>query len=152
MVTDLQEYRLTKALQCGIACAVSPQHEDLGAAIVRCFGPDRADVILECVGAQATIDDAIANARKGTTIVVVGVFSGKPRADLGLVQDRELSLVGTLMYQKRDYERAIELVADGRLSLDPLVTHHVPFSEYLSAYELIEKAAGNSLKVMIVLD
>ena len=43
-------------------------------------------------------------------IVVVGVFGQKPPVDLGLVQDRELTLLGTLMYQKPDYERAIELV------------------------------------------
>lgn len=59
--------------------------------ILRAFGPDRADLILECVGVQDTITQAIECARKGTTIVVVGVFSKKPVVDLGLVQDRELS-------------------------------------------------------------
>lgn len=152
MITDLQEYRLQKALECGIDFAVNPKSEDLTAAIARDLGPDRADLILECVGAQGTIDDAIDNARKGTTIVVVGVFSERPRVDLGLVQDRELSLVGTLMYQKRDYELAIELVAGGKMCLDPMITHHVPFDEYLSAYETVEAAAGESIKVMVTLD
>jgi L-iditol 2-dehydrogenase len=72
--------------------------------------------------------------------------------DLGLVQDRELSLVGTLMYQKRDYERAIELVAGGKLCLDPMITHHFPFKEYLDAYKTIEEARGNIMKVMVTLD
>jgi L-iditol 2-dehydrogenase len=151
MVTDLQDYRLEKALACGIDFAINPTSEDLSAAIARDFGPDRADLILECVGAQETIDDAIDNARKGTTIVVVGVFGEKPRVDLGLVQDRELSLVGTLMYQKPDWGTAIELVAGGKMHLDPMVTHHVPFDEFLSAYELIEAARGESLKVMVTL-
>ena len=57
-------------------------------------------------------------ARKGSSIVVVGVFGKKPVVDLGLVQDRELSLIGTLMYQKSDYEKAIELVAKGRAILE----------------------------------
>ena len=77
--------------------------EDLGQAILNTFGPDKADLILECVGVQDTITQAIASARKGSSIIVVGVFGQKPLVDLGLVQDRELSLVGTLMYQKRDY-------------------------------------------------
>ena len=59
--------------------------------------------------------------------MVVGVFGKKPVVDLGLVQDRELSLLGTLMYQKKDYERAIELVAAGA-ALDPMVTAAFPFS------------------------
>ena len=40
--------------------------------------------------------------RKGGTIVVVGVFGKKPSIDMGLIQDRELSVVGTLMYRHED--------------------------------------------------
>ena len=80
---------------------------------------------------QDTITQAIASARKGSTIIVVGVFGKKPLVDLGLVQDRELSLIGTLMYQKKDYERAIELVSNGKLHLDQMVTHRFAFEDYL---------------------
>jgi L-iditol 2-dehydrogenase len=152
MITDISDYKLDKARQCGIDFAVNPQDEDLNQAILRDFGSDRADLILECVGVQETIAQAVEVARKGTTIVIVGVFGKKPEVDLGLVQDHELSLVGTLMYQKRDYERAIELISNGRLCLDPMVTHHFPFQEYLSAYRAIEEAEGNIMKVMINLD
>lgn len=152
MITDINDYKLDKAKECGIDFMVNPNKEDLGQAILRDFGPDRSDLILECVGVQETITQAIDNARKGTTIVVVGVFGKKPQVDLGLVQDRELSLVGTLMYQKRDYERALELVASGKLSLDAMITHHFPFERYLDAYQTIEEAKGNIMKVMVTLD
>jgi L-iditol 2-dehydrogenase len=152
MITDISDYKLDKATECGIDLVVNPQKQDLTQAILRDLSPSRADLILECVGVQDTITQAIDNARKGTSIVVVGVFGKKPEVNLGLVQDRELSLVGTLMYQKRDYERAIELVAGGKLCLDEMITHHFPFSEYLSAYETIEQAKGNIMKVMVTLD
>jgi L-iditol 2-dehydrogenase len=152
MITDISDYKLDKATECGIDFSVNPQKQDLAQAILRDFCPSRADLILECVGVQDTITQAIDNARKGTTIVVVGVFGKKPEVNLGLVQDRELSLVGTLMYQKCDYERAIELVAGGKLCLDDMITHHFPFNEYLSAYETIEQARGNIMKVMVTLD
>ena len=149
IITDISEYKLEKARLSGLDAAINPQKEDLGAAILGEFGPDKADLILECVGAQETISQAVALARKGSTIVVVGVFGQKPQVDLGLVQDRELSLVGTLMYQRADYEKAIELVSQGKLHLDVLVTHHFPFERYLEAYQTIEAAQGNIMKVMI---
>jgi L-iditol 2-dehydrogenase len=152
MITDISDYKLEKARECGIDFAVNPLEDDLEQAILRDFGPSRVDLILECVGVQETITQAVEVARKGTTIVVVGVFGQKPKVDLGLVQDRELSLVGTLMYQKRDYERAIQLIADGQLCLDLMVTHHFLFQEYLSAYQTIEEAEGNIMKVMIDLN
>lgn len=152
MNTDINGYKLDKAKECGIDFVVNPRQEDLTEAILRNFGPDCADLILECVGVQDTITQAVANARKGTTIVVVGVFGEKPEVDLGLVQDHELSLIGTLMYQKQDYRRAIELIADGKLALDKMITHRFPFREYLKAYETIEESGGNYMKVMISLD
>jgi L-iditol 2-dehydrogenase len=150
MITDVSEYKLTKARGCGLEHAVNPSVTDLGGAIVEAFGSDKADLILECVGVQATISQAIENARKGSTIVVVGVFGKRAEVDMGLVQDRELSLVGTLMYQRRDYERAIELVAGGRLHLGDMITHRFPLDRYAQAYEAIEASGGDYLKVMIV--
>lgn len=151
MITDVSPYKLDKARQCGIDFVINTAEENLGAAIQRDFGPDKADLILECVGIEATMTDAVNYARKGSTIVVVGVFGKKPAVDLGLVQDRELSLVGTLMYQKADYERAIELVASGKMALDKMITHRFPFERYLDAYHAIEESKGNYLKVMIEL-
>lgn len=151
MITDISEYKLDKARQCGIELTINTAQEDLGAAILQHFGPDKADLILECVGVQPTITQAVSNARKGSTIIVVGVFGKKPEVDLGLVQDRELSLVGTLMYQKRDYEKAIDLVAQGKLCLTPMITHRFSFKDYLNAYEAIEASGGEYMKVMIEL-
>ncbi len=151
MITDVSDYKLDKARQCGFESVVNPQQENLGEALLRDFGPDRADLIVECVGVEATITDAVNEARKGSTIVVVGVFGEKPRVDLGLVQDRELSLVGTLMYQQADYERAIELVTGGLMQLDKLVTDRFAFDDYLDAYHYIEQAGGKTMKVMIEL-
>jgi len=151
LVTDISEYKLQKARECGLEYVVNPQQEDLSQVILDTFGLDRADLILECVGVQDTITQAIANARKGSKIIVVGVFGQLPVVDLGLVQDRELNLVGTLMYQKKDYERAIELISNGKLCLDPMITHRFAFENYVQAYEMIEFSDGRYMKVIIEL-
>jgi len=149
MITDISEYKLAKAKACGIDFIINTAEDDLSQAIAAYFGPTKADIILECVGVQQTVDQAIGYARKGTTIVIVGVFGEKPTVDLGLVQDRELSLVGTLMYKKEDFEKAVELIATGKMCLDDLVTHRFPFEQYLDAYHTIEESNGEYMKVMI---
>jgi L-iditol 2-dehydrogenase len=152
MVTDVSDYKLEKARACGIDFAINTAHEDLNAALLRDFGPNRADLILECVGAQATATQAVECARKGTTVVIVGVFGEKPVVNLGFVQDRELNLIGTAMYQKTDYEGAIELVRSGKMHLENLITCRFPFEEYLQAYHTIERSNGDYMKVMIEMD
>jgi len=152
MSTDLSDFRLHIAKQCGIDFTINPKTEDLEKAVLNNFGPDRADMILECVGVEATISQAVSLARKGTTIVVVGVFAKKPVIDLGLVQDRELSMVGTLMYQKRDYIKAIELAGSDKLMLKNLITNTFSFSAYMDAYQYIEEKKDRAMKIMITLD
>lgn len=152
MITDISKYKLEKAKTCGIDFVINTTEDDLGDAIAAHFGPTKADLILECVGVQATADQAVENARKGTTIVIVGVFGEKPTINIGLVQDRELSLVGTLMYQKGEFEKAIDLIATGKMYLDDLVTHRFKFEQYLEAYHAIEESNGEYMKVMIDLE
>jgi L-iditol 2-dehydrogenase len=84
--------------------------------------------------------------------VIEGVFGEKPKVDLGLVQDRELSLVGTIMYQKSDFEKAVELISDGTMYLDALITHRFKFDECLQAYNTIEESGSEYMKVMVDLD
>lgn len=152
MVTDVTEYKLDKARRCGLQVAVNSQKEGLADAIVKYLGPEKADLIMECVGVEDTITQAVANARKGTTVVVVGVFGKRPPVDLAIVQNNELSLVGTLMYQRADYECAIELVAKNAIQLDELITHRFPLDAYLDAYRAIDASQGKYLKVMIELE
>ena len=151
LITDVSEYKLDKARQCGLFHAINARKINIRDAIQAVMGADQADVIFECVGLQETIHDAVQNARKGSDIVVVGVFGVRPEVDMGLIQDRELTVIGTLMYQKPDYERAIDLVANDKLKLGGLVTHRFLFQQYQAAYEMIDNLAGENMKVMIEL-
>jgi L-iditol 2-dehydrogenase len=152
LITDVSQFRLELARRCGIDGTVNPAEVDLGDEVRRRFGDGKADLILECVGAQATIEQAVAVARKGTDIVVVGVFGDRAGIDMGLVQNHELRLIGTLMYREADWREAIALAAAGKVSLEPLITHRFPLERYLDAYHLIEADRDRAMKVMILVE
>ncbi len=149
MITDISDFRLEIAKKVGIDFVINPNKQDLNGELEKAFGPNKADLIIECVGANKTIDAAISNARKGTDIIIVGVFGDKPAVDLGFVQDRELRLIGTLMYQTDDYIKAIEFVNTGKIKLEPLMTKHFPFGEYSKAYKFIDDKKDKVMKVFI---
>lgn len=151
MITEISDYRINIARECGINYCLNSKTQDIGEELINTFGKDKADLILECVGINTTTEQAIANARKGTDIIVVGVFAEKATVDLGLVQDRELKLIGTLMYQEEDYRKAIELIEESKVKLDPIITEHFPFEDYLEAYKYIEEKKDKIMKVMIKL-
>jgi L-iditol 2-dehydrogenase len=152
MITDLSDYRLDVARRCGLAGTFKSGEESVADAARRILGPQGFDVAFECVGVEPTITAAVANIQKGGTIVVVGVFGEKPRVDLGLVQDRELNLRGTLMYKRADYVRAVELIARGGaggIVTGPLMSRHFAMDDYLDAYKFIERQGDKTMKVFI---
>jgi L-iditol 2-dehydrogenase len=151
LISELSEYRLKTAEKCGLR-TVNPGKESLPDVIESNFGKDKADVIFECVGINATMDQAIKNARKGSTIMVVGVFGQPGTINMGFVQDHELTLIGSAMYRTEDYLKAIELVKKGLIELDALITHHVPFREYAKAYQIIDTCRDTAMKVIIDMD
>ena len=79
----------------------------------RVFGSDGFDVAFECAGVQAALDAVVDSIQKGGTIVAVAVYEHKPTVDMSVLGDRELTLVGTLMYKYEDYVRAVELIGTG---------------------------------------
>jgi len=149
LITDVSDFRLDVCRRCCLEKTSNAREESLATASKRVFGKDGFDIAFECVGLEATMTLAVATVGKGGTIIVVGVFADKPRLDLGLVQDRELRLIGTLMYQRADYQRAIELIASGRVITEPLDSRHFPFNDYLKAYSFIDQQGEKSMKVFI---
>lgn len=148
MISDLIQERLDLARRLGADYTVNPSTTPLALAVERAFGADRADVIIECAGVAATARDAVRVARKGTRIVIAGVFAEEVPVSLGLVQDRELELVGTLMYAAGDFPAALELVRDGRVQVEPLITHRFPLTQAAKAFATADSRQG-ALKVLV---
>jgi threonine dehydrogenase-like Zn-dependent dehydrogenase len=149
LITDLSSYRLAVAEDCGLSNISNAAEETLDEAVRRVFGSDGFDVAFECAGVEETIESAIGSIGKGGIIVVVGVFDDRPRIDIGLLQDRELSLIGTLMYKRADYEEAVELIAQGMIVTAPLESEHFPLERYSEAYSFIDKQGERCMKVFI---
>lgn len=149
MITDLSDYRLEKAAECGIPCRVNTGKQELGEAILDYFGPDRADLIYDCAGNDATMGQAIALARKGSEIILVAVFAGMAKVDLAVLNDHELTLGSSMMYRNEDYLEAIRLVQEKKVALAPLVSKRFAFADYKKAYEYIDANRETTMKVLI---
>lgn len=66
-----------------------------------------------------------------------------------MVQDRELRLIGTLMYRVEDYRGALDVLEKDRVTLAPLITRHFPADDYPKAYKDVEGMKDQSMKIMM---
>ncbi|MEF9916720.1 MAG: alcohol dehydrogenase catalytic domain-containing protein [Lachnospiraceae bacterium] len=148
LLSELSTYRLKTAEKCGIL-TVNPKEKKLLEVIEETLGQDRADVIFECIGINVTTKQAIEYARKGSSIVIVGVFGELANVDMAAVQDHELTLLGSAMYREEDYIKAIELVKEGWIEFETLITHRFGFKEFKKGYDTIDLEKDKAMKVMI---
>lgn len=152
LATDISDMRLELAKEMGADYVVNTKEKDFGEALVEAYGPDKADVIYECAGSDITMEQAIQNARKGSTIILVAVFGKRASVDLAKLNDSELDLNTSMMYRHEDYEDAIRFVNEGKIRLKPLQTAHFAFADYQAAYQFIDDNREKTMKVIIDVD
>ncbi|WP_368901182.1 zinc-binding dehydrogenase [Oceanobacillus oncorhynchi] len=149
ITTDVSEFKLDLAQKCGVDAAVNIQTKDLENELLEKFGKDKADIIFDCVAVEPSINQAIKVARKGTNVVIVGVPSGSLQVSIDLIQDREINIIGTLCYTHEDYELSIQLIEEGKIELNRLITKTFDFEQFDEAYQYIEQKKDQTLKVII---
>ena len=148
-VTDLQDWRLAMAMTLGANDTIRADDPDLRSAVRRAMGSDGADIILECVGYPPAMRAAVEVSRKGGRIVVVGVHGEPVDLNVGLIQDWELDVYGSLMYTRDDFEMALDLISRGKAQTQPFITHRFPLVEAARAYETLDDPEARALKVLI---
>lgn len=149
MITDVSEYKLDMAKACGIDYPVNVSKKDLKDEMTKAFGPDGADVVFECSANEHALNEVLNIARKGITIVIVAVYGGKASVEMANVQDREYSLVGTLMYLHEDYVEAIRLAEEKKVNLEKLISKRFDLTETAQAYQYIDDHKNDVQKVVL---
>jgi (R,R)-butanediol dehydrogenase/meso-butanediol dehydrogenase/diacetyl reductase len=98
-------------------------------------------------GAAQAVLGATSLAKVRGTIVVVAIHPTPREIDLQRVFWRELSILGARVYERRDFETAVELVAEGVIPADLLITRIVPLSATAEAFADLE--AGRAMKILV---
>ncbi|WP_099021031.1 zinc-dependent alcohol dehydrogenase [Mycolicibacterium palauense] len=121
VVADLLESKRARAERLGAAGTFDPAAADaIGTARRALGGP--AAVVFDCVSRESSVAQAVELVDKGGAVMVVGVADGAVPVPLGLIQDRELALIGSLMYVRRDFTAAADLLASGSVPVDEIIS------------------------------
>ncbi len=149
LITDISDYRLQIARECGIESTLNVSETSVKEGIKSYFGDEGFQVGFEAAGVQSSLDFLIANVEKGGDVVILGVYAKNPEINMYYVGEHELNLFGSMMYRHEDYEEAVSMIANGKINTEPLISRHFPFNQYMEAYEYIEHQRDKTMKVMI---
>lgn len=126
---------------------LDPTAADLVGAVDERTGGAGADVVFEVSGAAPAVLAATSVAKVRGTVVVVAIHPRPVPVDLQRVFWRELRLLGARVYERTDFERAVELLAAGVVPAAGLVTEVVGISRVADAFAALE--SGQAMKVLV---
>ena len=147
LVSEPNAFRREAATDVGLR-AIDPAHTDLGAAVEDWTEGAGVDVAFEVSGSPAGLTAATHGLRVRGRLVVVAIHSEPVPVDLFRMFWRELELVGARVYERRDFERAIELLASGQISADRLISKVEPLDRIGEAFTALETGA-DVVKILI---
>jgi NADPH:quinone reductase-like Zn-dependent oxidoreductase len=146
IVTSSSDAKLERARELGADVAVNHAAGDVKEAVRGATGGRGADVVVEHVG-EATWRTSLDVAAREGRIAVCGATSGpNPPAALHRVWWKQLTILGSTMGTKADFEGAYALIAEGRAR--PVVDEVVPLSEIRAAHARLE--AGEQLGKIVL--
>jgi 2-desacetyl-2-hydroxyethyl bacteriochlorophyllide A dehydrogenase len=143
---DRVDGRLQRAAGWGAMPVTSPAAD----AILAATGGRGADSVIDAVGTDASMTDALNAVRPGGTVSVVGVHNLQPFPLPALsCLMRSITLRLTTAPVQRTWPELIPLLASGRLDVDGIFTTTLPLDEAARGYATAESRSGEHVKIML---
>jgi len=148
IAVDINEFRLDLAKKLGADKLINPLKSDLSEAVMQETEGKGANVTLEAVGYAKTFADAVSITRMGGHVVAVGNLEKNAEFDLQQLIARELTFTGSYA-SSGEFRDCIELVASGKINVEPLISDVLPLEEGPDAFDRLLKAEENLVKIVL---
>lgn len=150
IVSEPNELRRRAALAAGADFVVDPAREDLLAKVCAATQGRGADVAICAIGVTALANEAIRLVRpRGRVSLFAGYPTGiRAELDVNAIHYNEVMVTGAFSLTRRQFDRALQLIASGALALDALLTHRFSLADIAIALQTAEQ--GVAIKVAIV--
>ena len=150
VATDLSDWRLAKAKDLGADFTINAR-DYMPDALREVNSGRLADVVILCTGNPSAINQAFDSVdRAGTIIFFAPTDKDKiiPFSVNKIFWRQERKLVSSYAGSPQDHIDALDLIKQGKLNLDKLITHRLPLKETGLGFELVSRAE-ESIKVII---
>ena len=106
------------------------------------------DVVIDCTGVVAAIEDGLTRVRRGGVFQQFGVAPTDATARFSpfAVYNDEISVVGS-MAVLNSYARAVEMFAAGALNAERMVSHAYALEDYGEALDAFRSGSGRKLQI-----
>ena len=146
--TDVDEHRLGVAAELGAGRTINIQQEDPVEYVLSRGDGFGADLVVDCSGVSAALEQAMAMVRPNGLITKIGWGPQPLGFNLDPLVGKAVTLQGSFSHTYNTWERVLGLMGSGQLNLDPVIGGEYPLADWHSAFEHME--AGRNVKSVLV--
>ena len=150
LISDFMEEKLAIAARYPGITAVNIRTEKLADAVARATDGWGADVVLEASGAPKAYENIQTLIRPGGCLVLIGMPVEPVAFDVSSIAAKEIRIETVFRYANV-FDRALGMIASGRVDLKPLVSETFPFEQSVAAFERAAAGRPGDVKLQIKL-
>ena len=145
-VTEPDAYRAEKARAAGADGVFDPKRV-FAADEVRKAAGRSPDVVIDCAGAETSMEEAAAIVRPHGRVVVLGVHPGNVTLFPMTWFSKEIRLNFSLGYSLREFESSLEQLARGAVDPEVIVSDVVPLEDIGEAFEALHGSGHTKILI-----
>jgi L-iditol 2-dehydrogenase len=149
IMTGTREERLALGRQMGVDDTINVKETNPVEAVMELTDGLGADVIAECTGKPGPVAEALHMVKKNGRITYNGVYHEPATIEINRIVQWNLLIAGPKAEGMANLERAIPLMADGRLDAKPIITHTFPLDEINQAFDTFINRIDGAMKVIV---
>ncbi len=150
-VTEKLDYRLAAASRLGATWTGNVEKTDVVAGILE-QRPAGLDAVFDCSGDQQAFDQAIRLLKPGGAFFIIGIpETDRVSFDISLLRRKEIA-IQNVRRQNECVQKAVELIASGKMRTEVLVTHRFALSQAQEAFETVASYRDGVVKAVIRFD
>ncbi len=144
---DCDKDRLEMAKKMGADYIINNSVEDPIERIREITDGEMLDFVHDCAGAVPLVDIAMNSLKKSGSYYITGLFHTLAPTDLGKVVRSEINICGTICYTREEFKECLQLIEDGRINVDSMITHHYALKDMEQAFEMFQ--SRQAIKIML---
>jgi len=150
LVSDLFDLRLSFAKLFGADAVIDASTVDPVSEVQRTTSGKGADTVIEAVGLEKTVGQAISSVKDGGRVMLVGMLDQTARVNILQITLKEIQVKGSYGRTSGDFRKGLTLLEKDPSAIRRLITQTFPLDSVSQAFETMSSKKQSTMKIVLV--
>jgi L-iditol 2-dehydrogenase len=148
IMTDVAEYNMEIARKMGANVLINAKKQNVVEEVLAQTDGEGAEVVFMAIGNSNILNEAVACTKRYGQIMEVAHFGSEPPFNARDFRWKELSMLGSYMFVKKDFEITIDALASGQINAKPMISKIVPIEDCVAVMKMAHDRSEDFVKIL----